>query len=150
MQRVGVAFVTLVAFAGVVASAAAGEPRTAAQVKQCLDAHRLLAIPTTVRVIPHEPQVGAVGFSFALVPAAAQNSGTIVLERSAATARTVGARYLASELQRYRRGGLRVTAAMFRTTIWVENNAVVIWNNDVGVTPPGRAIARRVLTGCLG
>ena len=151
-QVIRMAMLTSVALVALATgSASAGSaPRTPAQVGPCLTKHKLLGAQSSARAIPGENQVAVFFFSFALIPAAAQNNGRIVLERTAADAEQIGAQCLQTELKRLRSGGLKVTVAMILTTYSVDNNAVILWNNDAGVTPPGRKLAKRTLAACLG
>lgn len=126
-------------------------PRGVTQVKNCLDRHRLLTFTTTVRIVPKGmPQVGALQFSFSIVAGEAQNNGYIAFERDASTAQRVGAAFLKTRLAYYKQQGLTVTPALVKTGYFIQNNALVFWNNDLGVRPPGRTKARSTLVACLG
>jgi hypothetical protein len=68
---------------------------------------------------------------------------------SATVAQRVGNEYLKWQLARYKKGGLRVTAAMVATTYFVRDNVVVVWNNEPGAIPAGRSKAKRILAACV-
>jgi hypothetical protein len=136
-----------------VGRAACGGATKAAQpadIEACLTAKKLLPLQAARLVVPGEVQIAGFGFSFAFVPEAAENNGAIAVEHSAAEARAIADRFVKSEVKRIQDTGLTVTEQMLRNGLWVESNSIVVWNNDPGVTPPGRDLAKRTLAECLG
>jgi len=120
-----------------------------ADIDACLTAKKLLPLQAAQLVIPGETQVAGLGFSFAFVPEAAENNGSIAVERSHAEAEAIADRFVKSEVKRISKLGLKVTEQTLRNGLWVENNSIVVWNGDPGVTPPGRDVAKRTLATCL-
>ena len=130
--------------------AVAAAPRDPAGVAACLTSHNILTTRRTNHVVaPKSPQAALLTVSFALIPSAALNSGVLAFEKNAAVATRVGNEWLAYELARFKKGGLHVTASMVRTTYFVKDNVIAIWDSEPGTHTPGRAQARRLLEACI-
>ena len=150
-----VKLVTLTALAlfsaAAVSGAATRAPATPTRVATCLAKHRLLTYQSTVHVVPKgSPQLGALQFSFALVPGQALNNGFMAFEKNGEVAKQVGVAFLKAEQLRFARNHVHASVALIQTTYFVESNAFINWSNDPGAVPPGRTRARATLVACLG
>jgi hypothetical protein len=143
--------ITLTALSCASVAWAVTAPRTPQAVASCLAGRNVMTSgPTSRKVVaPKSAQQTALGFSFALVSGQELNRGSLAFEKNAAVALRVGNEYLNYQLARYKKGGVRLTPAMVRTTYYVKDNVVVLWDNDPGTIPAGRARAQRTLSGCL-
>ncbi|MFZ1878536.1 MAG: hypothetical protein WAU41_00095 [Gaiellaceae bacterium] len=149
-MKAGVLIAIVLLGGATVSGAATRSPATPTRVATCLAKHKLLTYQSTVRVVPKgSPQLGALQFSFALVPSQALNNGFIAFEKSAEIAKRVGTAFLKAEQLRFARNHVHASVALIQTTYFVENNAFIGWSNDPGAVPPGRTRARATLVACL-
>jgi hypothetical protein len=146
-----VSVVTVMFLTACADASAATAPRTPSFVASCLTGNSVMTNgPTNRKVVaPKSAQQAALGFSFALVSGQELNRGSLAFEKNAAAAKRVGNEYLTYQLARYKKGGIRVTPAMVKTTYFVKNNVVVLWDTEPGSIPAGRARAQRTLSTCL-
>jgi hypothetical protein len=126
-------------------------PANARDAARCLQKHRLLVSPGSIRVTANSPKVPALQINFALIPKLGLNSGTLAFEKSALSAKAVAREYLTARLKQLRRAGLKVSEARVRQTYSVKNNVIILWDIDEGSShpPSGHASARRVVFSCI-
>jgi hypothetical protein len=138
----------VLAASSVSAAAAGSAPYTAGATGACLTSHSVLVSPVaTSRVLPpHYAAVAALQVSFAMIPAQAIDSATIVFEKDPATARRVRAAWLAYSVKRAQHvQGIdqAVAKRAIEQLLRVSGNAIVGWGNAV------KPATRKLVASCL-